>query len=124
MTEALKQKINANVPTLYEDCVSEAVTGQRHGGKLFMCHTCKDWLSVKHQMPPLCHKNGLELDVIPPELQLSDLSTVLIARTILFVKIFKLPKSRWPAIVDKVVNVPITDNDIIDNLSSLTSLPR
>ena len=55
---------------------------------------------------------------------MSDLSTVLIAKTILFLKLFKLPKSRWSAIKDKVVNVPINDNDILKSISSLNSLPR
>ena len=68
--------------------------------------------------------NGLGLDWIPECLQLSDLESVLIAVNILFLKIFALPISRWPAIKDKIVNVPISDNDLLESLNTLNKLPR
>ena len=36
----------------------------------------------------------------------------------------KLPKTRWAGIRDKLVNVPINDNDLLKTLSNLTKLPR
>ena len=64
------------------------------------------------------------IEDIPSELDLSELSNVLIAKNIIFLKIFKLPKSRWNALKDRIVNVPVTDDDILQTLSELKSLPR
>ena len=36
-------------------------------------------------------------------------------------KIFQLPKSRWTALKDKIINIPIKDDDIVN---TITSLPR
>ena len=36
-------------------------------------------------------------------------------------KIFQLPKSRWTALKDKIINVPIKEDDI---LNTMTQLPR
>ena len=40
---------------------------------------------------------------------------------IVFMKIFQLPKSRWTALKDKIINVPINEKDIIN---TITHLPR
>ena len=75
-------------------------------------------------MPPLCYFNGLEVDEIPKELELNDLEATLVSKRILFLKIFHLPKSRWSAVKDKVVNVPISDDALLNTLNDLSSLPR
>ena len=36
----------------------------------------------------------------------------MIARNLIFMKIFKLPKSRMAAVKDRIVNVPINEEDI------------
>ena len=77
----------------------------------------------KQKIPPLSVKNGLTIEFIPSELDLSELINVLVAKNIIFMKLFKLPKSRWPALKDKIINVPITDDEILKTLSELTSLP-
>ena len=38
-------------------------------------------------------------------------------------KIFQLPKSRWTALKDKIVNVPVNDDDIINTVSKLPRTP-
>ena len=43
---------------------------------------------------------------------------------LLFFKIFELPKSRWQAVKDRTVNVPICDDDILRTLNTVKSLPR
>ena len=91
--------------------------------KQYICLTCNRWLVHKQKIPPLSVKNGLTIEFIPSELDLSELINVLVAKNIIFMKLFKLPKSRWPALKDKIINVPITDDEILKTLSELTSLP-
>ena len=75
-------------------------------------------------MPRLCSMNGLRAEPIPEILNLNDLETCLVAKKILFMKIFKLPKSRMHAVTDKVVNIPILDDDILKTFNSVHTLPR
>ena len=39
-------------------------------------------------------------------------------------KIFQLPKSRWTALKDKIINVPVTDSDIINTVTRLPRTPN
>ena len=57
-------------------------------------------------------------------LKLTELEAALIAKSIIFQKIFQLPKSRWTALKDKVINIPINDEDIINTLDQLPRLPK
>ena len=71
----------------------------------FICRNCHSYVK-KDKLPPQNIKNGLQLDSQPDCLKkLSDLESVLIARKILFIKIFQLPLG-MDATVDKVVHVP------------------
>ena len=47
----------------------------------------------------------------------------MIALNILFQKVFKLPKSRWPAMKDKTINIPINENDVIRTIEALPRTP-
>ena len=65
--------------------------------------------------------NGLQLNETDKEiedqnLKLSELEGALIAKSIIFQKIYQLPKSRWTALKDRLINVPINDEDIINTL--------
>ena len=40
---------------------------------------------------------------------------------IIFQKVFQLPKSRWSATKDKLINIPVSPNDV---MNTITSLPR
>ena len=76
-------------------------------------------------MPPMCYKNGLQVDEIPLELEeINDLEATLIAKNILFMKIFHMPTSRWQKTKDKTVNVPIDDDTILETLNEVTAFPR
>ena len=67
-------------------------------------------------------KNGLYVhENNDPELQLTELEANLIAKNIVFMKIFQLPKSRWTALKDKVINIPVQNDDV---LNTMTQLPR
>ena len=45
----------------------------------------------------------------------------LIAKNLLFMKLKKLPRSRMGCMVDRVINVPLTDEQIV---ASVQTLPR
>ena len=75
-------------------------------------------------MPKLCTKNGLSIDVIEDEnLKLTELENNLIARNIIFQKIHKLPKSRWSGTHDRLINVPVAPEDVINTIQSLPRTP-
>ena len=68
--------------------------------------------------------NGLDVvSVDDPDLQLSELENNLIALRIMFQKICYLPKSRWTALKDRVVNIPIEKESIINTIQKLPRLP-
>ena len=57
-------------------------------------------------------------------MELTELEGNLIAKNIVFMKIFQLPKSRWTALKDKIINVPVNDTDIINTITSLPRTPN
>ena len=67
--------------------------------------------------------NGLKIHDQDPELELTELEGNLIAKNIVFMKIFQLPKSRWTALKDKIINVPINDDAIINTMKRLPRTP-
>jgi hypothetical protein len=69
-------------------------------------------------------KNGLKINSQDPELELTELEGNLIAKRIVFMKIFQLPKSRWTALKDKVINVPVNEEDIINTITRLPRTPN
>ena len=92
-------------------------------GKLYICKTCLKYLN-KNELPPLCTNNGLELDELDEDLDLTELEHTLIARKILFLKLhIRNPSQIWHN-KDRVVNVTLTDDDLYKTLSSINSFPR
>jgi hypothetical protein len=87
-----------------------------------LCHTCLRLIKFQ-RFPSINFMNGLELENIPEELKLADLEQQLIARSLLFLKIKKLPKSRMKANVDRVINVPVECDDISETLKKLPRHP-
>ena len=57
-------------------------------------------------------------------LHLPSLLYDLIARSLIFMKIHKLPKSRMGAVKDKIVNVPISEEDVRNTLDVLMRSPN
>ena len=70
-------------------------------------------------MPKVSVKNGLDVDKIPPELQLSELESQCIARNIIFMKMKELPKTRMKSMIDRCVLVPIEDTTVMDTVETL-----
>ena len=68
--------------------------------------------------------NGLKLIRLDPNLQLTELENNLIAKRILFQKIYQLPRSRMAACKDKLVNIPINDDDVINTVNQLPRTPN
>ena len=90
----------------------------------YICFTCKNHIS-KGKVPPMSNQNDLKLVDISQyeELHLTELENSMIALNILFQKVFKLPKSRWPAMKDKTINIPINESDVIRTIESLPRTP-
>ena len=55
---------------------------------------------------------------------LTELEGNLIAKRIVFMKIFQLPKTRWTALKDKVINVRVHEDDIVNTITSLPRTPN
>ena len=89
-------------------------------GSLIFCYNCLK-LIKKGKVPKIHFTNGLWLDDVPDELLLKDLEQQLIARTLLFMKIKKLPTSRMKALNDKVISVPLEEDDVS---KTMTTFPR
>ena len=72
------------------------------------------------------HKN--KLDVFDAtdyeELFLSELEQCMIARSILFMKMHQKPKSRMAGVKDRLVNVPIFEEDIQNTIGLLPRTPE
>ena len=73
-------------------------------------------------MPPMCQNNNLEPAIAPDCLKdLTNLEKQLIVKNLIFIKVRQLPKTRMDAMNDRVINVPISDENISKRV---TSLPR
>ena len=75
-------------------------------------------------MPPECRQNNMQVDPQPEVMKLTELETSLIARNIQFMKILKLPKSRWTRNTDKIINVLIPEDSVLNTIKSLTRTPN
>ena len=58
----------------------------------YFCHNCYNYIR-KGNLPRIHVSNGLALDEIPEELNLTNLEQQLIARNLIFLKVKKLPRS-------------------------------
>ena len=65
---------------------------QEEKQNLILCHKCSNWIGKK-KIPNIHTSNGLELDHLPEDLNISDLEQQLLVRTLIFLKIKKLPKT-------------------------------
>lgn len=88
-----------------------------------ICLNCNLLLTDKTnpRRPKISAMNGLLVEHIPESLQLEDVENQLIAINLVFMKLKKLPKSRMGCMVDRVINVPLTDEQVTQ---SVKTLPR
>ena len=116
-TEKLKSKIDPKV--LKSSCIfSEELMDPLDEKNFYVCHNCYSVMR-KNKMPKVSVKNGLDVDKIPPELQLSELESQCIARNIIFMKMKELPKTRMKSMIDRCVLVPIEDTTVMDTVETL-----
>ena len=112
----------ANLKTKLERKFVRQVGLQYKMNKFIFCHNCLR-LIKKGKIPKSHFTNGLWLDKVPDELLLKDLEQQLIARSLLFMKVKKLPTTRMKAMHDMVISVPIEEDDISKNISALPRHP-
>ena len=91
--------------------------------EVVICPNCYNKLK-RNVFPNLNIHNGLMLDEIPLELLcLTDLEQQMIALSLIFMKIKKLPTSRMRSLVDRVISVPIESSDVTNTVSKLPRRP-
>ena len=95
----------------------------------YLCKLCMESLTLKGRMSHSCVKNNLELhdsdqQLRDQDLECTELEGALCAKSLLFQKIVLLVKSRWTGLIDKIVNVPITDEALNEVISQLPRLPK
>ena len=79
---------------------------------------------MKGKLPPKAEANCLKAVPVPETVCLqSYLEEALIARVLLFIKIFTLKTSLMPAMKDRCVVIPLEKKDIEDTVKSLPRLP-
>ena len=96
---------------------------KRLGDDVILCHNCLKLIRCG-KVPKIHVSNGLWLDKVPEELELTDLEQQLIAPCLLFMKVKKLPTTRMKAMVDKVISVPIEQDDVSKTISKLPRHPN
>ena len=90
---------------------------------IFLCHTC--FKSIKcMKIPSISTANALSLEEVPEELKLKDLEQQMIAKVLIFMKIKKLPTTRMKAVIDKVISVPIENQDVENTVRTLPRKPE
>ena len=123
ITQKLKDNINERKLAHFIDCVEEEIATPINGeNDCYLCKTCITHMKEK-KMPPMAASNKLRLEVQDENLQLTELEGALIAKNLIFQKIYQLPKSRLTALKDRVVNVPIEENSIMNTLEQLPRTP-
>ena len=96
-------------------------------GMTYICLTCKSHL-IKGKLPPMAVGNRLQLYdsdqmLRDQNLNLTELEAALISRTIIFQKIFQLKVSGWSALSDKVINVPIEEDSVLNTIKQIPRTP-
>ena len=112
-SELCKQVLSGNNPVDWKGTPTE-----------FICSTCKTELK-KGNLPAMARDNKLHVIAIPEDdLKLTELESNLIAKTILFQKIFQLPKSRMAACKDRLINIPVNSQDVLNTIENIPRTPR
>ena len=124
-------QINNLHTKIFENAIGYESLKHKTFGQHYICFTCTKYIN-KGKIPPMSNKNGLGVfDSSHPKYvesydylrNLTELENCLIAKNILFMKMFALPKSRISAFKDRIVNVPISIDDINKTIKSLPRTP-
>ena len=142
---SVKEKIEKH-EGLFEQAIQNMDLVPVIHGKHYLCLTCRKYLVVKGSMPPMSHCNNLGFKYVGKKLDLTDddgnkigeysmtqedidntnltdLEQSLIARSLIFMKIHKLPRSGMGCVKDKLVYVPINESDNLNTLNTIIRTP-
>ena len=80
-------------------------------------------------MPPQSVMNGLKLNQTDKELEeqglsMEELEAALIARNIVFEKVFVHHTSGWTKLKDKIINVPVSEKSIVNTMQQMPRTPE
>ena len=94
----MDSKLIADVETkragLFKRAVEYQIEIEINGKRsAYICHACKKHLKAG-KLPPMSANNGLKIPSTDTELELTELEGNLIAKRIIFMKIYQLPKTR------------------------------
>ena len=128
--EKIREKVAKKIPL--DKCIDDLdmTSGPVMKGddspKKWICKTCLNSYLLKGKLPGNSVMNGLKIDMADKErkergLDLTEFEGSLVARQLMFQKIFLMPKSRWAGLKDKQILIPVS-NDKIQNF--LGQLPR
>ena len=101
----------------------ERVTTKTKEEQAFICKTCIGYLK-KNKMPKMAVANHLSLNPIPKEMELTIIEGCCIAKLIIFQQIRLTPKSRWRRLQDRLISVPVLEDDVINTISQLPRTPE
>ena len=130
--DLLKEDIllKSKKPNIIEDAIGtpseelQVKTSNEDEPSFYICLYCEKKLKQGH-VPPVSHKNKLELFNIKQYecLNLSEAETALISTTILYQMFYRLPKSLWAGVKNRIVSVPILETDIKETIKCLPRTP-
>ena len=135
-TDKIMREIDAKIPL--KDCIADlevktkliivGETSEDEDGTRYICKTCLKKLKVG-KLPSMSVMNNLQLHETDQELRSNDLMMTelegsLIAKNLIFQKIFLLPRSRWTALKDRIINVPIRSEAINETIKMLPRTPN
>ena len=116
-----REMVETNKPGLFSQCIQShsesegtdlgtgmVVTSFDIDKTNYLCKACKGSM----QRGKMSSNNGLIVDILPKRLKLTELKNNLIILNIIFQKVHKMPKSRWNGTHDRLVNIPILEQDI------------
>ena len=90
----------------------------------YVCHACHGHMKKK-KMPPMCAQNGLKVEPIPEQFKdVTQLEQDCCATNKLFMKIHVKGKMRWKNQKEKVINVPVREEDMLRTVEALPKIPE
>ena len=121
------QKFREDVNECYDNIFEKTIHARTPANKnrYYICSTCKAHI-FRGSKPPMSAMNNLEVfdNSCHEELRLTELEASMIAKTLFFMKIFKLPRSAMSAVKDRCVCVPIDESTINKTLNMLPRTPN
>ena len=124
LNDELEEKLRSKSPELGERVfLGKHRVEINEVSNFYICGTCKKEIK-KGNLPSMAAANGLDVVTIDKDLELTELENNLIAKRILFQKIFQLPKSRMAACKDRLINIPINSEVVQNTLENIPRTPR